>query len=174
MTGKTVVEVFRVCGPTPGGAPIEKKVMTHRTSQNPPPPSQFTGTGMLFPFFLPVPGIYLFLTGCGVRLWVNVCLCGCLIFPSGEWVIVDVAIWKFVSCAGEGRLVRPISLFWTQNQSIGCSLAGLTNCQNLIYHLFKKGLCYYTGSYNHLIRSFWLVGSCPVALHYFWLKTGII
>lgn len=74
-----------------GTADRKEKVMTHRTSQNPPPHHDLREQECCFLFFLPVPGIYLFLTGCGVRLWVNVCLCGCLIFPSGEWVIVDVA-----------------------------------------------------------------------------------
>lgn len=38
-----------------GSADRKEKMMTHRTSQNPPPPSRFTGTGMLFPFFSPSP-----------------------------------------------------------------------------------------------------------------------
>lgn len=52
MMGQSAVEVFKLHGAMPNGGRVgrKEKVMTHQTSQNPPlpPPSWFTGNGMLF------------------------------------------------------------------------------------------------------------------------------
>lgn len=58
MMGQSAVEVFKLRGAMPNGGRVgrKEKVMTHQTSQNPPlpPPSWFTGNGMLlFCFFFP-------------------------------------------------------------------------------------------------------------------------